>query len=181
MKLKRFNNINEKWKGKEVEVEKTGEYADKTQAELKKMKSDLKKENDKYQEEGKDVPKKNKEKMSEIVFALRAKGGWKKGKDATNEGLDNTENYMFFGNLKTMKRLVDMLLEMDEEHIDKLLTEHDWASDHISSATENLEQVFDFFAGTQGEDVVSAVEPEVKSFNDFKDEEPEDDTNAEIK
>lgn len=57
------------------------------------------------------------------------------------------ENYMFFGNLETMKRLVDELLEMDRYELDSILTEHDWASDHISVATENLEQVFDFLAG----------------------------------
>ena len=57
------------------------------------------------------------------------------------------ENYMFFGNLETMKRLVDELLTMDQSQIDSILNEHDWASDHISVATENLEQVFDFLAG----------------------------------
>ena len=58
-----------------------------------------------------------------------------------------TSNYMFFGNLETIKRLVDELLEMDRSELDSILTEHDWASDHISVATENLEQVFDFLAG----------------------------------
>lgn len=58
-----------------------------------------------------------------------------------------TDNYMFFGNLETMKRLVDKLLTMDQSQIDSILNEHDWASDHISVATENLEQVFDFLAG----------------------------------
>lgn len=58
-----------------------------------------------------------------------------------------TQNYMFFGNLKTIKRLVDEMLEMDESKVDQILKEHDWASDHISVATENLEQVFDFLAG----------------------------------
>jgi hypothetical protein len=58
-----------------------------------------------------------------------------------------TSNYMFFGNLETMKRLVDELLTMDQSELDSILTEHDWASDHISVATENLEQVFDFLAG----------------------------------
>ena len=85
-----------------------------------------------------------------------------------------TENYMFFGNLETMKRLVDELLEMDKTQIDELLKEHDWASDHISVSTENLEQVFNFIAGVVGKsneyDNVQ-VEPDVKSFNDFKDEE----------
>ena len=91
-----------------------------------------------------------------------------------------TENYMFFGNLETMKRLVDMLLEMDKSQIDNILKEHDWASDHISVSTENLEQVFDFLAGvvdksteydSRFDGVSCVVEPDVKSFNDFKDEE----------
>jgi hypothetical protein len=96
-----------------------------------------------------------------------------------NEDLDGKQdNYMFFGNLGTMKRLLDMLSEMDESQIDNILNEHDWASDHISVATENLEQVFDFLAGmvdksteNKFDEVEKEVEPDVKSFNDFKGDE----------
>jgi len=55
-----------------------------------------------------------------------------------------TENYMFFGNLETMKNMIDELLQMDESKIDAILSEHDWASDHISVASENLEHVYNF-------------------------------------
>ena len=55
-----------------------------------------------------------------------------------------TENYMFFGNLETMKNMIDDLLQMDESKIDAILSEHDWASDHISVASENLEHVYNF-------------------------------------
>jgi hypothetical protein len=55
-----------------------------------------------------------------------------------------TENYMFFGNLETMKNMIDDLLQMDESKIDAILSEHDWASDHISVANENLEHVYNF-------------------------------------
>lgn len=81
-----------------------------------------------------------------------------------------TSNYMFFGNLATIKRLVDELLEMDEQVLDKILTEHDWASDHISVATENIEQVFDFLAGyiNKSDDMNVDTNNDVKSFNDFK-------------
>jgi hypothetical protein len=104
-----------------------------------------------------------------------------------NEDLDGKQdNYMFFGNLETMKRLVDTLLEMDESQIDNILNEHDWASDHISVATENLEQVFDFLAGVVGQpnenkfdEVEKEVEPDVKSFNDFKGDEGVE-TNPEV-
>jgi len=63
--------LEEKWAGKSV-VKKTGEYSDKTIAELK---SELKKL--------KSNPKKTealKKKERQLIFAIRAKGGWKKGK-----------------------------------------------------------------------------------------------------
>jgi hypothetical protein len=63
-----------------------------------------------------------------------------------------TKNYMFFGNLQTIKRLVDEMLEMNETELDSILTEHDWASDHISVATENLEHVFNFLAGNNSQE-----------------------------
>jgi hypothetical protein len=77
-----------------------------------------------------------------------------------------TSNYMFFGNLETIKRMVDELLEMDEQVLDKILSEHDWASDHISVATENLEQVFNFLSNYSTTDETEETE-EVKSFKDF--------------
>jgi hypothetical protein len=56
-----------------------------------------------------------------------------------------TENYMFFGNLKQIARQCQMLLEMDEEMIDQILQDgHDWADDHVSEAKTNMDQVFDF-------------------------------------
>jgi len=62
--------LGEKW-GKEVDVKQTGEHSDKTIAQLKKEIENLK---------GKSG---NKEKMGELLFALRAKEGWKKGKGST--------------------------------------------------------------------------------------------------
>ncbi len=53
-------------------------------------------------------------------------------------------NYMFFSNLSEIKRMIDDLEKMDQKFVDKLLSEHDWASDHISVATENIEHVFKF-------------------------------------
>ena len=54
-------------------------------------------------------------------------------------------NYMFFSNLEQMKRQCELLLELDPHTVDEiLLNGHDWADDHISSAKENIDQVFDF-------------------------------------
>jgi hypothetical protein len=55
------------------------------------------------------------------------------------------ENYMFFSNLKQMKRQIEMMLEMDPNMIDNIIQNgHDWADDHISEAKTNMDQVFDF-------------------------------------
>lgn len=85
-----------------------------------------------------------------------------------------TQNYMFFSNLETIKRLVDEMLEMDEHTLDKMLSEHDWASDHISVAAENIEHVFNFVAGHEepqhghdGYDTELEVRG-IRSFEDFK-------------
>lgn len=105
-------------------------------------------------------------------------------------------NYMFFGNLETMKGMIDDLLQMDESKIDAILTEHDWASDHISVANENLEHVYNFlknhgnpdgelmggpkaaypipvdsepsFDETEGQLANKDLESEIKSFKNFK-------------
>jgi hypothetical protein len=63
------NEIDEKW-AKKVEIQHTGEHAGKSVAQLKKEIEALK---------GKPG---NKEKMGELLFALRAKTGWKKGQGA---------------------------------------------------------------------------------------------------
>jgi hypothetical protein len=87
---------------------------------------------------------------------------------------NETGNYMFFGNLETMKRLVDELLNMDQSEIDAILNEHDWASDHISVATENLEQVFDFLAGHNSpeHDEFHSEEEPMEHEEEFNSEEP---------
>jgi len=104
------------------------------EAELKKLKA---KDKD-PKKPGAQLGKKDATKKRRLELAKTLKG-LKEHKE--------TQNYMFFGNLETMKRLVDELLTMDQSQIDSILNEHDWASDHISVATENLEQVFDFLAG----------------------------------
>ena len=54
-------------------------------------------------------------------------------------------NYMFFSNLKQMKRQIEMIMEMDPNMIDNIIQNgHDWADDHISEAKTNMDQVFDF-------------------------------------
>ena len=58
---------------------------------------------------------------------------------------EQQENYMFFSNLKQMKRQIEMMMEMDPSEIDRILQNgHDWADHHISEDKTNMDQVFDF-------------------------------------
>lgn len=65
------DKLYEKW-SKKVKVKKTGEHSEKTIKDIKKQMNKLK---------GK-TPF-DREKYSELLFALRAKQGWKKGDGAT--------------------------------------------------------------------------------------------------
>ena len=110
------------------------------------------------------------------------------------ENCGETNNYMFFGNLKTIKRLVDEMLEMDEAEVDAILSNgHNWALDHIATSKDDVEEVFNFLAGhnepnnefdnhnseeTEETEEVEEMEPQmvkpeddepkVKGFSDFK-------------
>ncbi len=68
---------------------------------------------------------------------------------------EGPQNYMFFGNLKTIKRLVDEMLEMDEAEVDAMLTNgHNWALDHIATSKDDVEEVFNFLAGQKEENPI---------------------------
>ena len=91
----------------------------------------------------------------------------KKHLRSINEGADGmNENYMFFSNLKQIHRQCEMLLNMDEKLLDKIIQNgHDWADDHISEAKNNMDQVFDFFMNeTKSEDGVE-INANVDSFS----------------
>jgi hypothetical protein len=58
---------------------------------------------------------------------------------------ENLGNYMFFQNLKTIKQMVDELLELDEQMVDSILASgHDWAEDHITTSKDDVEEVYNF-------------------------------------
>jgi hypothetical protein len=55
------------------------------------------------------------------------------------------QRYMFFSNLEQIRRQCGLLLSMDENMIEEILSNgHDWAQDHIAEAKNNMDQVFDF-------------------------------------
>ena len=66
-------------------------------------------------------------------------------KSVVKENEGHGGNYMFFSNLEQIKRQCELLLKLDQNMVNELLDNgHDWADDHISTAKENMDQVFDF-------------------------------------
>ena len=58
---------------------------------------------------------------------------------------DNDSNYMFFGNLKIIKKYVDAMLQMDPQQVQEILNDgHDWAADHIATSKDDVQEVGDF-------------------------------------
>jgi hypothetical protein len=128
--------MEEKWEG-DVEVKQTGQYSDMSIEELNSAIKKLKSQNDKYKEDGKMVPEKNKTKMSQLYFAKRAKQGWKgKGKAKVAESFRLTED-----------ELVDLIEKIVMEQKSKNLKEYDKKeatvepmANKISSRQEEINQ-----------------------------------------
>jgi hypothetical protein len=58
---------------------------------------------------------------------------------------DNDANYMFFGNLKIIKKYVDAMLQMDPRQVQNILSNgHDWAADHVATSKDDIQEVGDF-------------------------------------
>jgi hypothetical protein len=93
--------LEEKWKG-DVKVKKTGEHAGKSISDINSRLKALKDLSQSYQDKGERVPKKLKEKISELYFAKRSKKGWPgKGKVDVDEEME--EGNMFTGMLNKTK------------------------------------------------------------------------------
>jgi hypothetical protein len=64
-------------------------------------------------------------------------------KKVVNE--QENDRYMFFSNLQQIHRQTGILLERNQDEIHQVLDNgHDWAQDHIATAKESIDQVFDF-------------------------------------
>jgi hypothetical protein len=68
---------------------------------------------------------------------------------------ERSERYMFFSNLQQIRRQMDILLDMDPNMVESVLESgHDWAQDHIATAKESIDQVFDFLMNMEKEEEV---------------------------
>jgi hypothetical protein len=77
----------------------------------------------------------------------------------------DSERYMFFSNLEQIHRQTGLLLELNKNTVEGILDGgHDWAQDHVSTAKESLDQVFDFMMNeTKNEDNVTVLEQDYSS------------------
>ena len=67
-------------------------------------------------------------------------------------GDNESLNYMFWQNLKTIHHASGELLEMNHEQIDEMCANgHAWAVDHIGSSADDIEEVYHFFEGNLNE------------------------------
>ena len=67
----------------------------------------------------------------------------------SNTDHSDTDNYMFFQNLKTIKKMVDAMLLMDPSQVDQMLSDgHGWAVDHIATSKDDVEEVGGFLMGS---------------------------------
>ena len=82
------------------------------------------------------------------------------------------ENYMFFSNLKQMRRQIDIMInDFNPYWVDSTLADgHDWADDKISESKTNIDSVFDFFMNKKTDS-----EEEFTEDDDYDEEFPVDD------
>jgi hypothetical protein len=80
-----------------------------------------------------------------------------------------SDRYMFFSNLQQIRRQMDIMLEMDPKIIEGVLENgHDWAQDHIATAKESIDQVFDFFMNKEKEEDVIIPDKDMMEGKNFK-------------
>lgn len=64
---------------------------------------------------------------------------------ALKEGHNDTDNYMFFANVMNIHRMCQSILEMDPMQVDAILQDgHGWATDHIATSKDDVEEVYNF-------------------------------------
>lgn len=58
---------------------------------------------------------------------------------------EDLKNYMFFSSLKVIKKKVEEILQMDPKEIDAMIEDgHDWASEHVITAKDDIEEVYNW-------------------------------------
>ena len=149
MRIEDFESFNEKKKWIKDAIKNPGALKKQLGKEDEKLtKKEIQEEIDKLKAKDKDKKKPGTQ-LNKADATKKRRLELAKTLSSLKEGHDGgVQNYMFFGNLKTIKRLVDEMLEMDEAQVDAMLTNgHNWALDHIATSKDDVEEVFNFLAG----------------------------------
>ena len=99
---------------------------------------------------------------------------WDKLTKEDTEHNNESKNYMFWQNLKTIHENCIKLLAMDKDSVDSIIANgHAWAVDHISTSSDDINEVYDFFQAngeTEGgyEDEYGNVENVSLNENEYK-------------
>ena len=65
------------------------------------------------------------------------------------------KRYMFFSNLEQIKKQVEELLTLNEDEVTEILENgHDWAQDHLATAKESIDQVYEFLTKESEDEVM---------------------------
>jgi len=75
---------------------------------------------------------------------------WLELKKQYFEDSNEIKHYMFFSKLKVIKDRVEKLLQMDPHELDAMIENgHDWASDHIATSKDDVEEVYNWIMGEE--------------------------------
>jgi hypothetical protein len=89
---------------------------------------------------------KNPKKLS--IFAPKGSNEYNPSNDYEKDNHDDvneSNNYMFWSNLKTICHAVEEILLMDYDKVDSILSDgHGWALDHIATSADDVEEVYHF-------------------------------------
>ena len=86
----------------------------------------------------------NKETMKDLIA--------QKLHEMVEENHNELQNYMFFNNLKTIHDAITELMQMDPAQVDQLLSDgHNWATDHLATSADDIEEVYHFLNANLGE------------------------------
>lgn len=84
---------------------------------------------------------------------------WDKLTTEESNKTEESQNYMFWQNLKTIHHASGELLNMDKSKIDDMVANgHAWAVDHIATSSDDIEEVYHFFDANINEGFVGETE-----------------------
>ena len=74
------------------------------------------------------------------------------GQDHHEHKHGEEQHYMFFQNIASIKHYIEEILKMNPEQIDNLLKNgHDWASDHVATSKDDIQEVAEWLRNETAE------------------------------